>query len=59
MELTKDQEESLDRIKENWGHVSEPFVIFGGDGAVGVWCGSLGHPEQIMIGIEPDGYAHS
>ena len=59
MEFTKAQLDSLENIKENWSVVSDPFFLFACDGAMGVWCGSEDHPEQIMIGIEPDGYAHS
>ena len=66
MKLTTKQEESLNKLKEQWEYVGKPYSPLGGKGCVMVEVGN-GFKEVtggiyckcMSIGIEPDGYRHS
>jgi len=59
MKLTTKQEESLNKLKQRWKHVSEPYPFIGDDCAM-VDVGNNDGIIDMTIGIEAkDGHCHT
>ena len=57
-ELTVAQKKSLELLKKRWHRVDEPTPEIGWPDTVLVWV-HYKSGGKMLIGIEPDGYAHS
>lgn len=57
--VTPAQLAALLRVRKRWSHMTAPVLYVGGEGCVVVQVGSTEQPNQMTLGIEPDGYTHS
>ena len=58
MKLTTKQEESLNKLKQRWKHVSKPYPFIG-DSCAMVDVGNNDGIIDMTLGIETDGHCHS